>query len=67
MWRSFTATPSVYKCSLSPDCIDNIFIGLNFGGDASALAKEVKQEFPNAGVFGAIKRHGDLALDFVPL
>ena len=67
MWRNLTAAPSVYKCPISPQCIAYIFIGLNFSGDVSALGKEVKQEFPTAGVFRAIKRHGDLALGFVPL
>jgi hypothetical protein len=64
MWRSLTATPSVYKCPISPDCIANIYIGLNFQGDTSALVGEVKHEFPNTAIFCARKRHGDLALDF---
>jgi len=67
MWRNRTAAPSVYKCPISPECLANIFIGLNFSGDTAALAKEVKHEFPNAGVFIALKRHGDLALEFVRL
>jgi len=66
MWRNTSAPPSVYKCPISEECICNIFIGLNFVGDASAFASEAKRAFPNAGVFQAIKRHGDLALEFEP-
>jgi hypothetical protein len=67
MWRNTSAPPSVYKCPISDECIRNVFIGLNFKGDASACASEAKHQFPNAGVFQAIKRHGDLALEFEPL
>ena len=62
MWRDNSAPPSVYKCPIFDECIRNIFIGLNFKGDASAYAGEAKHQFPNAGVFQAIKRHGGLVL-----
>jgi hypothetical protein len=66
MWRNASAPPSVYKCPISDECIRNIFIGLNFTSGASACASEAKHQFPTAGVFQAIKRHGDLALEFEP-
>lgn len=67
MWRNLTAAPSVYKCPIFQECISNIFVGLTFTGDVSEFGKEAKREFPTAGVFRAIKRHGDLALEFVAI
>jgi len=65
MWRSRTAAPPVYKCPISSACVANIYIGLTYQGDTSALVAEIKNEFPNTGIFWAKKRHGDLALEFV--
>ena len=65
MWRSLTAAPPVYKCPISSECVVNIYIGLAFQEDTSALVAEIKNQFPNAGIFWATKRHGDLALKFV--
>ena len=65
MWRSLTIAPPIYKCPITRECVSNIHIGLSFAGDASAFADEAKRAFPSAGIFQAIKRHGDLALDFI--
>jgi hypothetical protein len=67
MWRNLTAAPPVYKCPISRECVSNIFIGQNFMGDVSEFAKESNRVFPHSGVFHAVKRHGDLALDFVEI
>jgi hypothetical protein len=64
MWRSLTTSQSIYKCPITQECVSNIYIGLSFAGAASAFADEAKRAFPSAGIFHAIKRHGDLALDF---
>jgi hypothetical protein len=66
MWRSRTTAPPVYKCPISSECVVNIYIGLAFQGDAPALVAEIKNEFPSSGIFWAKKRHGELALEFVP-
>ena len=64
MWRSLTASPSIYKCPISRDCITNVYIGLNFQGDTSALVGQIKREFPHTSIYRARKRHGDLAVEF---
>jgi hypothetical protein len=65
MWRSTTETGPVYKVPITPECVRTIYLGL-------ALAEEPKlkistaaaRRLPNAEVWQASKRHGDIALDF---
>jgi hypothetical protein len=65
MSRSRTTTAPVFKCPISAECITNIFVGLAFGEGAQGFIQEAKQAFPDAGIFQATKRHGDLSLDFM--
>jgi hypothetical protein len=67
MWKSRTEGITVYKCPISQDCVTNIFIGLKHCAPVAELVAEAKRTFPNAGIFRAKKRHGDLALDFEEL
>jgi Protein of unknown function (DUF2971) len=67
MWKSRTEEITVYKCPISQDCVTNIFIGLKHCAPVAELVAEAKRTFPNAGIFRAKKRHGDLALDFEEL
>jgi hypothetical protein len=65
IWRRRTTTASVFKCPISAECITKIFIGLAFGDGAQAFVEEAKQAFPDAEIFQATKRHGDLSLDYM--
>jgi hypothetical protein len=65
MWRRRTTSSAVFKCPISDECVTNIFIGLGFGDGAQAFVDMAAQIFPDAGIFQATKRHGDLALDFM--
>jgi hypothetical protein len=65
MWRSTTQTGGVYKIPVTPKCIRAIYLGLAMSGDdKQKITAVVAQQFPDAKVWCAFKRHGDLALDF---
>jgi Protein of unknown function (DUF2971) len=66
MWRSKTETGDVYKIPITPECIRAVYLGLKIPGDDTIRARDaVACHFPNAGVWQAGKRHGDLCLDFL--
>jgi hypothetical protein len=65
MWRSKTETGDVYKISITPKCVRAVYLGLNIPGDDARRIKDaIARHFPNADVWQASKRHGNLCLDF---
>jgi hypothetical protein len=68
MWRNTDNSGAVYKCPIRASAIRAVYLGLSL---PEAQSKEImaaaKMSFPDATVFRARKRPGDLALDFDPL
>ena len=64
LWHNDTDGLPVYKCPISEDCVSNIFIGMRFVGDRDAFINDARRALPNAGLYLAKKRHGNLALDY---
>jgi hypothetical protein len=66
MWRSTTETGNIYKIPITQECIRAVYLGLAMSDDDKRKAVDaVARRFPNAQVWCASKRHGDLSLDFV--
>ncbi len=65
MWRSTTETGNIYKIPITQECIRAVFLGLAmFDEDKRKAVDAVTHHFPDAEVWRASKRHGDLSLDF---
>jgi hypothetical protein len=65
MWRSDTVTGDVYKIPVTPECIKALYFGLAISpDDAERVADVATRDYPNAEIWRATKRHGDLALAF---
>jgi hypothetical protein len=64
MWRSTTETGQIYKIPITVECIRAIYLGLAMSDEEKRQAVEAVAHFPQAEVWFASKRHGDLALDF---
>jgi hypothetical protein len=66
MWRSTTETGNSYKIAITQECVRAVYLGLATSEDDKRKAVDaVARHFPNAEVWCASKRHGDLSLDFV--
>lgn len=65
MWNNNEVKTGVYKCPIDGDAIHAIYLGINLPEQAqSKIVSEAKSNFPNAKIYKAKKRLGDLALDF---
>jgi hypothetical protein len=68
MWRNSETTDKIYKCPIEKDAITRIFLGLDLEADkAKELIEAARINFPEACLFQAQKKHGDLALEFQPI
>jgi hypothetical protein len=64
MWRSETETGNIYKIPITAECIRAIYLGLAISDEEKRKAVDAVAHFPDAEVWFASKRHGDLSLDF---
>jgi hypothetical protein len=65
MWRSTTETGNIYEIPIAPKCIRAVYLGLAMSdADKEKAVDMVVRHFPDAEVWFASKRHGDLLLDF---
>jgi hypothetical protein len=65
MWRSKTETSDVYKIPITRECIRAVYLGLAMeGSEVERAAEAAARNFPNAEMWRARKRHGDLSVDF---
>ncbi|HEV2172570.1 MAG TPA: DUF2971 domain-containing protein, partial [Nitrospira sp.] len=64
MWRSTTETAGVYKIPITPACIRAVYLGLAITDSDRQRVMDAAGRFsPDAEVWRATKRHGDLCLD----
>ena len=65
MWRSITATGSIYTIPITPKCVRAVYLGLAMAEEEKRKAADAAaRHFPGVQVWHASKRHGDLRLDF---
>ena len=65
MRENSETTDDIYKCPILADCIATIYLGLSLPQEAQdRIVSAAKAGFPAATIMKALKRHGDLALDF---
>jgi hypothetical protein len=65
MWRSTTETGNVYKIPITPECIRAVYLGLAMASsEAEITAEATAHHFPNAEIWRAKKRYGDLSIEF---
>jgi len=64
MWRSETETGNIYKIPITAECIRAIYLGLAISDEEKRKAVDAVAHFPDAEVWFASRRHGDLSLDF---
>jgi hypothetical protein len=68
LWRNKDEAGKVYKISITPDCIKAVYFGCMLGEtERKRAADAMTKNFPNAEIWRAVKRHGDLSVEFVAL